>query len=138
MRPRFGVLAGGILAVWLIAGNFSSCGEEPFQQGRNLYLQNCANCHMEDGSGLGQLIPPVAGADWLRDNPLQTACIIKHGMEGEIVVNGITYNNPMPGAENLTEFQVANIINYMNQAWGNDYGYIQLQDIREALEECAH
>ncbi len=115
----------------------AACGESHFHQGENLYVTHCANCHMEDGTGLGDLIPPLAGADYLRDNPLKIACIIRHGMTGEVVVNGKTYNNPMAGIPGLTEFQIANIINYINQAWGNDYGYVKLADIRRALEECA-
>lgn len=138
MRIRHGLIQFVILLLLIGLQVFSTCSEEPFRQGRNLYTQHCANCHMEDGSGLGELIPPLAQADWLRDHPLETACIIQHGMEGEVVVNGVTYSNPMPGVESLSDFQIANIINYINQAWGNDYGYVKLADIRETLEGCAH
>jgi len=113
-----------------------SCESKPFRQGEILYLNFCANCHIEDGSGLAGNIPPLAGADFVAQNQGQLACIIRYGMEGSVVVNGITYQNPMAGIPQLSEFEIANIINYINQAWGNDFGYLPLKTIRESLEEC--
>lgn len=113
-----------------------SCESKPFRQGEILYLNFCANCHIEDGSGLAGNIPPLAGADFVAQNQEQLACIIRYGMEGSVVVNGITYQNPMAGIPQLSEFEIANIINYINQAWGNDFGYLPLKTIRESLEEC--
>ena len=110
------------------------CGRTTHQQGHNLYDTHCANCHMEDGGGLRQLIPPLAGADWLAENPEQVVKGIVYGMEGPIVVNGITYNQPMPGNKELTEFQIVNIVNYINQAWGNDYGLITVTQAREWMQ----
>lgn len=114
----------------------ASCANPPFAQGQNLYLTHCANCHMEDGSGLRGNIPPLAGADYLRDHQEELACIIRYGQQDTIVVNGRTYHEPMPGVPGLTEFQIANIINYINQAWGNDYGFVKVEDLRTQLEQC--
>ena len=91
---------------------------------------------MDDGSGLAGNIPPLAQSDYVRQNQGQLACIIRYGMEGAIVVNGKTYQNPMAGIPQLSEFEIANIVNYINQAWENDYGYLQLKAVREALEKC--
>lgn len=124
------------LFVFLFLVFLSSCQSNPFRQGELLYLNFCANCHMEDGSGLAGNIPPLAGADFLRDHQEELACIIRRGMEGEVVVNGQTYNQPMAAIPELTEFEIANVINYINQAWGNDYGYIKLQTVRDGLEQC--
>ncbi len=51
------------------------------------------------------------------------------------MVNGKTYNHEMPGNKELSEFQIVNIVNYINQAWGNDYGSITVEDSRRWLEE---
>lgn len=131
---RLTITIAGFLLLFLHF--LSSCQSNPFQQGEILYNNFCANCHMEDGTGLAGNIPPLAGADFVRDRQEELACIIRKGMEGEVVVNGVTYNQPMAGIPELTEFEIANVINYINQAWGNDYGFIKLQTIREALEKC--
>ncbi len=91
---------------------------------------------MADGTGLAELIPPLAQSDYLQNNNLATVCIIRYGQEGKIIVNGRTYENPMPGVDRLSDFEITNIINYINQAWGNEYGYIKLADVRQQLTEC--
>ncbi len=112
-----------------------ACGQTENLQGHALYDEHCANCHMEGGEGLRQLIPPLAGADFLRDNPAAVVRGIRKGMAGPLVVNSITYNQPMPGNKELSEFQIVNIVNYINQAWGNDYGRISVEEARTWLQE---
>ena len=40
-------------------------GEVASNAGKRLYEQHCQSCHMPDGKGLGKLIPPLAGADYV-------------------------------------------------------------------------
>ena len=119
------------VALFLLA----RCGETQYLQSHNLYDQHCANCHMENGEGLRNLIPPLAGADYLRDNRREVVRGIRYGMEGPIVVNGRTYDHPMPGNVELSEFQIVNIVNYVNQAWGNEYGRVTVEEVRGWLAE---
>ncbi|GJM33281.1 MAG: hypothetical protein DHS20C18_22820 [Saprospiraceae bacterium] len=113
-----------------------SCDSNPYKQGAILYENFCASCHMEDGVGLEGLIPPLAGADYLKNANLQTTCIIRKGISDTITVNGRQYTDPMAGIPQLSDFEITNIINYINQAWGNDFGYVKLEDVRETLENC--
>lgn len=113
-----------------------SCGKTDYQQGQNLYVQHCANCHYEEGKGLGILIPPLDNSDWLKENQEKLACLIRNGMEGPIIVNDTTYNQLMPGNIELSDFQITNLINYINHAWGNDYGVVVLGDVRNQLQSC--
>lgn len=112
-----------------------ACGKTDNAQGRVLYDQHCANCHMEDGKGLRRLIPPLAGADYLRENPREVVRGMRYGMKGPLVVNGITYNQPMPGNAELSEFQIVNIANYINGAWGNDGPDITVGEVRRWLAQ---
>ena len=125
-----------IPASMLLIGSIWSCQQEPYQQGKVLYTTHCENCHMADGTGLGGNIPPLAGADYLASEQELISCIIRNGQAGQIVVNGVTYDEEMPGVPDLTDFQIANIINYINHAWGNDYGFVKVEDIRTELENC--
>lgn len=125
-----------IFSLLFIAVIFYQCEDKTYAQGEVLYQYYCANCHMDDGSGLKGNIPPLANADWMRKDPIAAACVIRNGIEGEIVVNGVKYNNPMAGFPELTYYEVSNIINYINQAWENDYGFSNPKAIRAALEAC--
>lgn len=91
---------------------------------------------MKDGKGLRGLIPPLANADYLKNNPSQIACIIRNGMTGKIQVNGKEYEQAMQAIPQLSDFEIANVINYINQAWGNDYGFRTIQEVRTSLENC--
>lgn len=91
---------------------------------------------MDDGSGLEGLIPPLAQADYYKENVLKSACLIRYGMEGPVEINGRTYNQPMPGTDKLTEFEIANILNYINEAWYDDLPYVKLEDVRAMLKSC--
>lgn len=123
------VAAGIMIAV-------TSCRQTPYVQGERLYKYWCANCHMEDGTGLVKVNPPLANSDYLRDNQAIIPCMIRQGIEGQMVVNGITYNQPMIAHPQLSEFEIANIINYINHAWGNDYGERSINEVTEWLEPC--
>ncbi len=91
---------------------------------------------MDDGTGLKGLIPPLAKADYFRDNPAMLACIIRKGLEGSVVVNGKTYNQKMAAIPELSEFEIANIINYINHSWENNLGYTKMRTIEAALKKC--
>jgi mono/diheme cytochrome c family protein len=134
--PRLLIAIAPLLFLLALALNGTGCGNPPFAQGQNLYLTYCANCHMEDGTGLGGNIPPLARADYLAENQDQLACIIRYGQKDTIVVNVRQYSEVMEGIPQLTEFQIANIINYINQAWGNDFGFVKVEDLRSQLEAC--
>jgi len=123
-----------VLAI-LISVAFLQCDTNPYKQGKILYEQNCQNCHQEDGKAVRGLIPPLAGSDYLL-NSSQVACIIRHGLEGDILVNGKRYNHKMPANNKLTSTQITNIINYVNHAWGNQLPYVPHTLVMEALEEC--
>jgi mono/diheme cytochrome c family protein len=91
---------------------------------------------MDDGTGLVGVIPPLAGSEYLRDNLEKLPCIIRKGIKGELKTNKWEYQGVMPGVPQLTEFEITNIINYINTAWGNDYPLIKHEIVRNALAQC--
>ena len=115
---------------------FSACQPNPHQEGERLYKKYCANCHMDNGEGLGALIPPLAGADYPGQNRERLPCLIKYGIKDTIVVNGKTYAEEMPGVPTLSEVQVANVLNYINNTWGNRQEPYRLNEVKALLEKC--
>lgn len=126
------VLLLTIVAVFSVV----NCNQNPYSHGKIMYENFCVNCHMEDGSGLGGNIPPLAGADFLKTNAHQIACIIRYGIEEELIVNGRKYTTPMQGVPQLKDVEIANIINYINHEWGNDNGYTTIKEVQKQLESC--
>ncbi len=125
-----------IIAIILFFLCWTSCQTEPYKQGRKLYELHCQNCHQKDGNALMALIPPLAGSDYLIEHQEDLPCNIRHGMKHPIIVNGMPYEGEMPANKILTETQIANVINYINNAWGNKGPYVSYEDVLERLEKC--
>ncbi len=92
---------------------------------------------MDDGKGLGQMFPPIADSDYFRNNRDQIACIIKHGLQGTITVNGMQFNEAMPHNKKFTDTELANLINYINFKWYKDTKPVNLIDIANQLKNCS-
>lgn len=106
-------------------------------EGAQLYKQYCSNCHQMEGTGLAQLIPPLAGSDFLLDDPKRAACIIKNGQTGKITVNGVEYDGVMPPL-GLKDLEVAEILTYISNSWGNKKGLMGVNEVTEYLKECSN
>lgn len=103
--------------------------------GKELYDSYCANCHQQDGKGLGKLIPPLRDADYFKSNVHRSVWIMKHGKEGEILVNGQTYNQAMPANPKLSPLEIAQISTYLYNIWGNQEGVIDAPRVEAYLRE---
>lgn len=112
------------------------CERNSHATGERIYQQNCANCHMDNGQGLGELMPTLVGADYIKNNRNALPCMIRHGLQDTIVVNGKTYAEKMPGMPHLSDIQITNVLNYINNSWGNQYGAYRLDEVRQLLEKC--
>ncbi len=105
-------------------------------EGAKVYSTYCANCHQQDGKGLAALYPPLAGSDYLMADFARAACIIKNGQFKEIEVNGVTYNQMMP-ANPITNLEVAEVLTFILNAWGNEGGLVGVKDVDQWIDECA-
>jgi mono/diheme cytochrome c family protein len=128
-----------LLWLGLVSYAVLACGEgnqEPYQEGAVLYKKHCSNCHMDDGTGLEALYPPLAGSDMLESMDVAAACVLRNGLQGPIVVNGIQYDMEMPPMPQLSGVEITNLLNYIHNAWGNERAYISLDKVQAALERC--
>lgn len=87
-------------------------------RGKVIYEERCITCHMENGQGIPSVFPPLAGSDYLLNKREASIHAVKFGQEGEITVNGTTYNNFMT-PQGLTDAEVADVVNYILNSWGN-------------------
>lgn len=91
---------------------------------------------MSNGSGLAALIPPLAESDYLTQHQEELPCIIRHGLKDTIQVNGQIYSQEMQGVE-LDDVALHNVINYINNSFGNNNGETRLDITKERLKRCA-
>jgi hypothetical protein len=72
----------------------------------------------------------------MEENFEEVICIIKNGKQGEIVVNGKTYNQIMPPLNMLTDLEVAEIATYIYNNFGHERGLIGVKQVSGLLDEC--
>lgn len=89
------------------------------ERGKEAYTTYCQNCHMEDGKGQEGVFPPLAKSDFLKKPAKDMIDNTLKGQSGETIVNGQKYNAVMPAQDYLTDDQVADILNYVRNSWGN-------------------
>lgn len=111
-----------------------ACNSSPYMQGKRLYTAKCQNCHMEDGSGLAALIPPL-NSSILLGKP-QMACILKNGIRDTIFKDSTFLLREMPAFTSFSATEVTNIVNFINHSWKPDFREITILEISAALDSC--
>ena len=110
---------------------------DPMELGENVY-SDCAACHQADGTGLEGSFPPLVGTDRVLGDAGPLAAIIIDGLEGPIVVDGVDYDDLMPGWDTYTDQEIAAVLTYIRQSWGNDADPVDealVADVRQLTEE---
>ncbi|HSI90835.1 MAG TPA: cytochrome c, partial [Adhaeribacter sp.] len=105
--------------------------------GKTLYAQNCQACHQAEGQGIKGAFPPLAKSDYLNADVNRSIGVVAHGLEGQIKVNGEVYNSTMPKLK-LTDEEIANVMTYVMNNWGNKGGEISLDQVKKAKASYKH
>lgn len=111
----------GLMTGFFLLGSFMPDQDlkESIKRGKEVYALFCQNCHMEDGNGTPEINPPLAKTDYLKKPSKTLIDIILKGQSGEVTVNGKKYNTIMPAQDYLTDIQIADVLNYVKNSWGN-------------------
>ncbi|WP_168927452.1 cytochrome c oxidase subunit II [Nitrincola alkalilacustris] len=101
--------------------------DELMERGAGVYNTYCAACHQPEGQGLPPVFPALAGVGMSVD-PEQRAehiAMVAYGKTG----------TAMPAfGDTLSPAEVASVITYERNAWGNDTGdMVQPSEIRDLL-----
>jgi len=94
--------------------------------GKALYATNCNACHQATGQGIPGTYPPLAGSEYVIKGEKRPIAILLHGLSGPLKVNGKGYNGAMPAIGAKSNTEVAQILSYIRNEWGN-----QASDIYE-------
>jgi cytochrome c551 len=116
--------------------NNSSKFTQYYNQGEQLYTLHCSNCHQKNGKGLGRLYPPLDSSDYMTKNFNDVICLMENGKQGSIIVNGVEFNQAMPGVPALTDLEVAEIATYIYNTWTHERGIVEVKDVTEILRKC--
>jgi cytochrome c oxidase subunit 2 len=83
--------------------------EELIERGQEVYEKNCVSCHMAEGQGISGIFPALAGSEIALYDKDRHIEILMEGVQGA-AMNSFDY---------LSEVELAAVITYSRQAWGN-------------------
>ncbi len=108
--------------------------------GAKVFQSYCQACHQANGQGLPGAFPPLAGSDYLLADGQRGIHAVIEGVTGALVVNGKKYDSVMPHLNYLDDTQVADVVTYALNSWGNNGGVVvaaQVADVRSKVTGVA-
>ncbi len=110
--------------------------KEQFLRGSKVYLRDgyCGTCHQKDGNGLPEAqFPPLTGSEWVQGDENRLIRLALHGLVGPIEVKGVKYAGavPMTPFKFLKDDEVADVLTFVRNAFGNKAPPVSPQAVRE-------
>ena len=110
--------------------------EIQIEKGKQVFLQTCFVCHQIDGAGLPGQIPPLGKSDFLMAEKERSIRIVLQGLTGDLTVNGKKYNGTMTPLNYLPDEDIANVLTYVRNSFGNSGEAVSLKEVQRARSEA--
>jgi mono/diheme cytochrome c family protein len=105
-----------LLCLWLAAGLAQGQGQESlFQQGQDIFRDNCAQCHRLNGEGLPGTFPALKGNKFVTGDQKPVIVTVLNGRKGQ-------WGQMPTWKHKLTDEQIAAAVTYIRHAWTNQAG----------------
>lgn len=112
-------------------GNGNVAGFDFTTLGPQVYAQNCQACHGATGTGVPGAFPALAGNAVVNGPAEAHITIVLHGLSGK-AIDGTHYSAQMPAfAGQLTDAQIAAVIDHERTSWGNHGATITPSDVKK-------
>lgn len=99
--------------------------------GAALYRENCALCHMADGSGVPHMQPPLAGSAITTGEAGAVIAKVLLGSDADVPGSG-GYANLMPGFAHLSDRDIAAVISHIRAGFGNRADAVSTRQVATA------
>lgn len=107
-----------------------------YSAGVVVYQTRCQNCHGDKGQGLNALMPPLTDTLYIKSHRSTLTCQLKNGLNGKITIDGKTFDDKMPAIE-LSPIEMAEVITYVTNSFGNKQGIFTDDQVKTALNNCS-
>ncbi|TYP93582.1 Cytochrome c, mono- and diheme variants [Fodinibius salinus] len=118
---------------------FNEEGDPTLLNGESLFSQNCASCHGGNAEGVSGAFPPLLNSEWITGDKSTPIRILLHGLQGEIEVQGQTYQGIMPSFKaRLSAAEIASLLTYLREKSDGDYPTVSQQDVVEVANSFSN
>jgi len=105
------------------------------ERGKKVYDNTCLACHQVNGSGVPGMNPPLKKSKWVQGDKKTLINVVLKGLDEEIEVNDETYSNVMPAFANLSDQEIADVLTYVRNNFGNKASQIMEADVKKLRDK---
>jgi mono/diheme cytochrome c family protein len=99
-------------------------------RGEKVYKISCITCHQMDANGVPYLNPPLVKTPFVLGDKKKLIHIIVYGKTEPVEIDGVTYNNPMPAQVQLNDQQIADVLSYVRNNFGNKASLVTPAEVK--------
>jgi len=99
-------------------------------RGAVVYKNVCITCHQADGGGVPNMNPPLIKTTYVLGDKARLAHIVLAGLAEPIEIDGDEYKQHMPAQAYLTDQQVADVLTYVRNSFGNKASAVQVAEVK--------
>ncbi len=110
---------------------FAQDSLQSVERGNKIYINTCLACHQINGSGVPGMNPPLKKTKWVLGDKKTLINVVLKGLDEEIEVNGEIYNNVMPAFGSLSDQEVADVLTYIRNSFGNKASRVTEAEVKK-------
>ena len=95
-----------------------------------VYKGTCLACHQADGGGVPRMNPPLIKTKYVLGDKKQLITILLKGLNDPIEIDDDEFHNPMPPQPQLTDQQIADVLTYVRNSFGNKASAVTPTDVK--------
>jgi mono/diheme cytochrome c family protein len=100
------------------------------QRGKIGYETYCLACHQPDGAGIPRMNPPLIKTTYVLGDKKKLIGIVLNGLNAGVEIDGETYSNPMPAQDFLKDQEIADLLTYVRNSFGNKASMVTVNDVK--------
>ena len=108
---------------------------EQLAAGEKVYTNTCAACHMVDGSGVSNIQPALDGDAVVAGDPNMLIRVVLEGPAKVLPADRPVFSNTMPPFYQLSDQDLADVLTYIRQEYGNKASAIQPSQVAALRRE---
>jgi glucose/arabinose dehydrogenase/mono/diheme cytochrome c family protein len=130
-KTTAGTAAPKTVVATKVAAKATPVANPALAAGKTVYLENCAACHQADGGGVQDLNPPLTKTSYVLGDKNRLINVVLKGLSQQ-PVDGEKYGNAMPPLNYLTDKDIANVLTFIRNSFGNKASAISEAEVKKA------
>lgn len=104
------------------------------KRGKVVYASYCLTCHQADGGGVPNLNPPLIQTSYVMGDKERLINVVLNGFAEHVDIDGESYSNNMPPLNALKDQQVADVLTYIRNNFGNRASAVSSAEVQKVRQ----